>query len=427
MNKARRKIDAALKAEIALEALREQTTVSDLSQRYQVHPKQIYAWKKQLQEQAIRVFDAKLGHEADPRAPRETQPYPRLAELTIEHNAGLACAGPIRELDFIESLNPHRFAEAAEKEALTYARSLLKDYLADGTVLTLQLLREYGARFEMVVEATAETAKALRNGAAIVPIHGLTGRLLPQAINRNTGRNLELFKEIGGTRKAITAAAAVSTIIVSAAHMIAAADLSRKLDLVGKKLDLLLAYRRIDQEARLERIYNSARELLAAPLDPARRMELWRLRGELRELRATWRCELERHLTQISNPGDEHWFYRQFTTQQGNDEQITEKIFEGERQLVMVEYSLRLDRVLAGASDSWSQSDATLAGELTAIKDVAVLLRKKAQFISEERRGSVQSMVNGMEQIVTHYRGLLQSRPPSLTHNENRPDQPNAN
>ena len=37
MKKTRRKIDAALKAKIALEALREQSTVADLSQRYEVH------------------------------------------------------------------------------------------------------------------------------------------------------------------------------------------------------------------------------------------------------------------------------------------------------------------------------------------------------------------------------------------------------
>jgi transposase len=42
----RRTIDAALKAKIALEALREQATVPELARRHGVHPNQIYTWSK---------------------------------------------------------------------------------------------------------------------------------------------------------------------------------------------------------------------------------------------------------------------------------------------------------------------------------------------------------------------------------------------
>ncbi len=70
--KTRRRIDAGLKAKIALEALREHATVTDLAQRYEVHPNQIYAWKKQLQDQAGRAFDPGVGRDAEATHERET-------------------------------------------------------------------------------------------------------------------------------------------------------------------------------------------------------------------------------------------------------------------------------------------------------------------------------------------------------------------
>ena len=53
----RRKFNAAFKAKVAREALKEQKTLLDLSQEFQISPSQIAKWKGQVLDSLPQVFE----------------------------------------------------------------------------------------------------------------------------------------------------------------------------------------------------------------------------------------------------------------------------------------------------------------------------------------------------------------------------------
>ncbi len=89
----RRNHGAAFKAKVALEAIKGDQTLVELSERFQVHSNQIAAWKKVLLEKAQDVFDkGKPSKEPDIK-----ELHVKIGKLTMENDFLANALGRIGE------------------------------------------------------------------------------------------------------------------------------------------------------------------------------------------------------------------------------------------------------------------------------------------------------------------------------------------
>ncbi len=83
MAKKRKQLDPTFKARVALDAIRERETISQIAKRHSVHPTQIHQWKRKLLDEAAELFSR------DSRAkPTETfersELYEQIGRLKME-------------------------------------------------------------------------------------------------------------------------------------------------------------------------------------------------------------------------------------------------------------------------------------------------------------------------------------------------------
>lgn len=82
--KTRKNHSPAFKAKVALEAVREQSTVAEIARRHKVHANQVYKWKQELLSNMARAFE-RDGASGD-STEREDELLKKIGELTVERD-----------------------------------------------------------------------------------------------------------------------------------------------------------------------------------------------------------------------------------------------------------------------------------------------------------------------------------------------------
>ena len=85
MKKTRRKFTAAFKAQVAIEALKERATLSELAQKFELHPNQISAWKQEFLSKSASVFASSDERKKEDRVDTEML-YSKIGKLEMERD-----------------------------------------------------------------------------------------------------------------------------------------------------------------------------------------------------------------------------------------------------------------------------------------------------------------------------------------------------
>ena len=84
MGKTRKNYSSALKAKVALEAIKKEKTMAQLSSEYGIHANQINQWRKRLLEELPEIFSKKRQKKEKDNEDLQDELYRQIGQLKVE-------------------------------------------------------------------------------------------------------------------------------------------------------------------------------------------------------------------------------------------------------------------------------------------------------------------------------------------------------
>ncbi|WP_318777278.1 hypothetical protein [Chloroflexus sp.] len=291
--------------------------------------------------------------------------------------------------------------------------------IGDGSTMLVQAVSIASANGTYTVQFSPAGQRLLNLGQLAIMGNGQRPLLVDSA-----GKVVEIGRITGNAANVV---AATTSVVVAAAHLVSTGDLVRRIGQLQRDVDWLITVRQIDQWAKFERIFYAARELCARPIDQTARMELWRMRQELRELRAILRREWQAKLNQIKIEPIwiDHLFGRNLgdgVREAGNQRMMnplqklyeialikaqraaTQALNQTLRYPLLIELGWRLDHILAIASQTEQEFRKSISDEVDEMAQIVQSIEAKGQPIKLRYQ-----LVEPYNELVDRYRQLTMS------------------
>ena len=82
----KKKFSSEFKARVALEAIRGQKTISQISAEFKVHSTQIAKWKKEALSRLVDIFDHKVESRDEAQSKETDKLYQQIGKLQVEND-----------------------------------------------------------------------------------------------------------------------------------------------------------------------------------------------------------------------------------------------------------------------------------------------------------------------------------------------------